>query len=237
MTGCFVSWKCRVACLRGEESQHPTWPQVRHSRSATQGVFSIRHSSHAPGVRGGGKSDAVSPFRCSHDVAIGPSAGRTASIPWFSLCFRRSADVRNRALPTSEADDGGRAPPETHEPSRNMRRRCVARPAASLTRKPFVQRSCRHRALGDLPRASPVAHLPVAKPRPRAAEARRTIGSTPTHRRTRETFARSVRSRSAFVLLYRGLGNGTTVAEANQRFEEAHMFRWNFDAIDDWLAL
>src|SRR5262249_12810317 len=57
---------CRVACLPTDESQQPTWPHMRHSRSSTQRVPSRRHSSHASGVRGGGKSAPVSPTRCSH---------------------------------------------------------------------------------------------------------------------------------------------------------------------------
>ena len=34
--GCWVAWKCAVACRFGELSQHPTWPHVRHSRRWTQ---------------------------------------------------------------------------------------------------------------------------------------------------------------------------------------------------------
>src|SRR5438094_6123614 len=71
MTGCCVAPKCPAAWRRGESSQQPTWPHVRHSRSATQTVPSARHSSHAPGVRGGGKSTGVNPSRCSHGVGIG----------------------------------------------------------------------------------------------------------------------------------------------------------------------
>ena len=33
-----------------EESQQPTWPHDRHSRSATQKVPSVRHSAHALAV-------------------------------------------------------------------------------------------------------------------------------------------------------------------------------------------
>src|ERR1700722_18457103 len=45
MIGCFVAWKCLVACRLGEESQQPTWPQVRQSRRCTQGSPVLRHSS------------------------------------------------------------------------------------------------------------------------------------------------------------------------------------------------
>src|SRR5471032_3134165 len=69
-TGWPALWKCFVACLPGEESQQPTWSHAWHSRSSTQRVPSFRHSSQAPGVRGGGKSAAVRPHKCSHSFAI-----------------------------------------------------------------------------------------------------------------------------------------------------------------------
>ncbi|MFC5127072.1 hypothetical protein ACFPRL_28205 [Pseudoclavibacter helvolus] len=40
------------ACRIGEESQHPTFPQVRHIRRCSQGVPAATQSSHDPGVRG-----------------------------------------------------------------------------------------------------------------------------------------------------------------------------------------
>jgi hypothetical protein len=52
MIGCFVAWKCAVACLFGESSQQPTCPHVRHSRRCTQLPPILRQSSHpAPGRR------------------------------------------------------------------------------------------------------------------------------------------------------------------------------------------
>src|SRR6266567_5877735 len=36
MIGCLVVWKCLVACLFFESSQHPTCPQVRQRRRCTQ---------------------------------------------------------------------------------------------------------------------------------------------------------------------------------------------------------
>src|SRR5258708_38304705 len=44
-TGCFVALKCFVACLFLEESQQPTWPQLKHSRKCTQLSPIFRHSS------------------------------------------------------------------------------------------------------------------------------------------------------------------------------------------------
>src|ERR1700744_5470882 len=35
MIGCLVLWKCFVACLFGEESQHPTCPHSMHIRKCT----------------------------------------------------------------------------------------------------------------------------------------------------------------------------------------------------------
>src|SRR5690348_6216418 len=44
MTGCFVSWKCAVACLLGDESQQPTCPQDMQSRSSCHESPLRRHS-------------------------------------------------------------------------------------------------------------------------------------------------------------------------------------------------
>ncbi len=70
MTGYCVLWKCLVAWFLDEESQQLTWPHDWHSRSCTQTVPSAKHSSHASGVFGVGKSFTLSPFRCSHEVAM-----------------------------------------------------------------------------------------------------------------------------------------------------------------------
>src|SRR5258708_36646496 len=45
MTGCWVAWKCLVACWLGESSQQPTWPQVRQSRKCSHLLPLFRHSS------------------------------------------------------------------------------------------------------------------------------------------------------------------------------------------------
>src|ERR1700738_1238814 len=45
MTGCWVAWKCFVACLLGESSQQPTWPQVRQIRKCSHTLPLSRHSS------------------------------------------------------------------------------------------------------------------------------------------------------------------------------------------------
>src|SRR6185312_15388383 len=45
MMGCLVLWKCLVACLCGESSQQPTWPQVRQRRRCTHFEPIFKHSS------------------------------------------------------------------------------------------------------------------------------------------------------------------------------------------------
>src|ERR1700676_1398526 len=45
MTGCPVAWKCLVACLLGESSQQPTWPQLRQIRRCSHSLPLFRHSS------------------------------------------------------------------------------------------------------------------------------------------------------------------------------------------------
>src|SRR5689334_20748550 len=44
--GCRVAWKCFVACLFFDESQHPTCPHSRHIRRCTHRSPIWRHSSH-----------------------------------------------------------------------------------------------------------------------------------------------------------------------------------------------
>ena len=44
-TGKALAWKCAVACLFGESSQQPTWPQVRHMRRCSHRLPLLRHSS------------------------------------------------------------------------------------------------------------------------------------------------------------------------------------------------
>src|SRR5437763_16403330 len=45
MIGCDVSWKCAVACLFGELSQQPIFPQLWHMRRCTHQPPVFRHSS------------------------------------------------------------------------------------------------------------------------------------------------------------------------------------------------
>src|SRR5580692_5276483 len=45
MIGCLVLWKCFVACLFGEESQHPTCPHSMHIRRWTHVPPILKQSS------------------------------------------------------------------------------------------------------------------------------------------------------------------------------------------------
>src|SRR6185437_10790331 len=66
MMGWPVAWKCPVAWRCGEESQHPTWPQVRHNLRWTQREPILRHSSQPFAL--GTTSRIVS--RCEHSSLI-----------------------------------------------------------------------------------------------------------------------------------------------------------------------
>src|SRR6185437_1057362 len=66
MMGWPVAWKCAVAWRCGEESQHPTWPQVRHNLRWTQREPILRHSSQPFAL--GTTSRIVS--RCEHSSLI-----------------------------------------------------------------------------------------------------------------------------------------------------------------------
>src|SRR5947209_15797254 len=52
MIGCDVSWKCAVACLFGELSQQPIFPQLWHMRRCTHQPPVFRHSSQ-PAISAG----------------------------------------------------------------------------------------------------------------------------------------------------------------------------------------
>src|SRR6185437_1446588 len=66
MMGWPVAWKCAVAWRCGEESQHPTWPQVLHNLRWTQREPILRHSSQPFAL--GTTSRIVS--RCEHSSLI-----------------------------------------------------------------------------------------------------------------------------------------------------------------------
>lgn len=46
MIGCPVAWKCFNACWFFALSQHPTWPQVMHTRNAGHVSPSAWHAPH-----------------------------------------------------------------------------------------------------------------------------------------------------------------------------------------------
>ena len=71
MMGCLVVRKCAVACLFGDESQHPRWPQMRHVRRWTQRAPIFRQSSH-PGA-GRATERRVASDACSHGLDMSTS--------------------------------------------------------------------------------------------------------------------------------------------------------------------
>ena len=66
MMGCSVAWKCFVACLFFESSQHPTWPHVMHMRRWTHVSPVSRHSLH-PRVPGW---TSLTRSRCVHGTVL-----------------------------------------------------------------------------------------------------------------------------------------------------------------------
>src|SRR6185312_3914210 len=77
MMGWPVAWKCAVAWRCGEESQHPTWPQVRHNLRWTQREPILRHSSQPFAL--GTTSRIVS--RCEHSSLIEALLSRVSTNP------------------------------------------------------------------------------------------------------------------------------------------------------------
>src|ERR1700738_4844579 len=73
MMGCPVAWKCRVACLLGEPSQQPTWPQLRQIRKCSHTLPIFRHSSQpsALGVTSRMPAMCTQPFATAGSYLLG----------------------------------------------------------------------------------------------------------------------------------------------------------------------
>src|SRR6202163_613779 len=73
MTGCPVAWKCLVACLLGESSQQPTWPQLRQIRKCSHSLPLFRHSPQpsALGVTLRMPAMCVQPFATAGSYVLG----------------------------------------------------------------------------------------------------------------------------------------------------------------------
>ena len=168
MTGCSVSRKCRVACLRSEESAAPdvtagpALPKC-HPRSFFDEAFlaCARRSRR----REVGRRQSLQMLARRSHRSLHRSDGRAALNTAFSdqpssFVFRGLVTCVIARLPRVtpcglqlREGDGGRAPRTPHIPvanARNMRRRCVVQHAASLTRTPSVQPLCHHRTPGIL---------------------------------------------------------------------------------------
>jgi hypothetical protein len=104
MMGCAVPRKCRVACLPGEESQHPTCPQLRLMRSCTHRPPVRRHSSHPPGVPG--ETSRIS-SRCTQAVMTPslPPGGATRPAPQGIVNWNRLGI--SPGVPVGHASGGG----------------------------------------------------------------------------------------------------------------------------------
>ena len=73
--GGWAAAACLLACRCGEESQQPTWPQVRHSRRCTQTVPMARQSSQPSVVLGAGSGGSSA--TCGHSVTRSSSIALT----------------------------------------------------------------------------------------------------------------------------------------------------------------
>src|SRR5947209_6878902 len=96
--GWFVAWKCLVACLLFEESQQPTWPQVRQRRRWTQRSPILRHSSQPDEC---GCTFLIS-FTCGHPFIISPSLRTRVSVPIVARCW---GNVQGRFFATEAETD------------------------------------------------------------------------------------------------------------------------------------
>src|SRR5260370_13587518 len=89
MTGCWVAWKCLVACWFGESSQQPTWPHVRQIRKCSHSLPLLRHSSQpsALGVTVWMPAMWVQPFaNGSHVLGVEEHDIRAAGCKFGHIC-------------------------------------------------------------------------------------------------------------------------------------------------------
>src|ERR1051326_1116961 len=89
MIGWLSSRKCALACLLGDESQHPIFPQVMHMRRCTQRLPVFKHSTQ-PGMISGTSMISI--------------LSRWLQIEAMSYSFRRSVN-RTATAPTSSESD------------------------------------------------------------------------------------------------------------------------------------
>jgi hypothetical protein len=84
-----VAWKCLVACLLGESSQQPTWPQVRQIRKCSHTLPLFRHSSQpsALGVTLRMPAMWVQPFAIRYPLSPKSDSTELNRILTLSFCL------------------------------------------------------------------------------------------------------------------------------------------------------
>src|SRR5438067_678694 len=136
MTGWPLAWKCFVACLFLEESQQPTWPQVKQRRRCTHRSPVARHSSQPSelGVTGricltcGQVGWAIAVLLLAEVVARFRAAGKDSSLALRDTSPKRK---RGRHLPSlALRDTSPKRKRGKHRPSLALRA-CVVLSASS----------------------------------------------------------------------------------------------------------
>ena len=107
ITGWRVAWKCLVACLFFELSQHPTCPHPRHRRRCTQVSPIARHSSH-PEVRAATSRTGHMAAVARHRSWLRGHFTRGASPAFGDACCGPTAAVPRLQSTTPMSDDVNR---------------------------------------------------------------------------------------------------------------------------------
>src|SRR5207253_4639517 len=126
MTGWPLAWKCFVACLFLEESQQPTWPQVRQSRRCTHRSPAARHSSQPTelGVTGricltcGQVFRAMAVLLLAEVVAHRGAAVRPSHISFRYSCTNWTAIAPSPTADATRLTEAGRTSPAANTPGR-----------------------------------------------------------------------------------------------------------------------
>jgi hypothetical protein len=168
--GCPAVSACPRAWRIGDESRHPTWPQVRQSRRWTQGESRRRHSSHPCGVlavtgrtseRCGSGGMVIATSRVGQaGWALSASA---CSTHWRSTGADAAPAWRGDVRPRSRTSRVGTA----WTTVRGCRRPGARRPWPWLVPPPAPGRGRGHTACGGCPDRRGLAATGPPAPRPR----------------------------------------------------------------------